>query len=213
MPAFTAYFNTNQSWNNTGYTYTAGTELFIYAFGAHADNPNNDNWVETPAGHSHIPTSGHPLNGVPENGLIGKIGTSGTPFYIGAGGKMVLSDNESGDLYLEVNDGDISNNVGELFIHIFDLSTLSIGENTNPNFTISTYPNPVLNSLTVVLPNPLKEKYTINIINLNGQTVFNTNYNTEHLKIDLSKLLSGQYVISVLDSKGKILGVKKVVKE
>ena len=211
-PNFTVYFQANKSWNSTGYTYTAGQELFLYAFGAHADNPNNDNWVETPAGDNFIPTSNHPLNGVPENSLIGKIGINGTPFYIGNGGKMVLSGSESGELYLEVNDALISNNLGTIFLHVFEEFSLSVNKYIDKKI-IFAYPNPVNNSLKIVYPNPLKEKFNIQITDIYGRIVYKTIYDNNFLNLSLDNLQSGVYLLSIIDLRGRLINTKKIIKK
>ena len=210
-PTYTTYFESNQSWNATNYTYTAGQELFLYAFGAHADNPNNDNWVETTAGDNSIPTSNHPLNGAPENSLIGKIGANGTPFYIGNGGKIVMSDTESGELYLEVNDANISNNLGTIFLHIFDVNNLSVSENEEQ--IISVYPNPTKSNLNIVYPNPLKERFIIQLTSINGSVISIKESSNDYQKMDLSHILSGTYLLSIIDSKGKNLITRKIIKD
>ena len=209
---FTTYFSSDESWYNTGYSYTAGTELFLYPFGAHADNPNNDNWIETPAGRPYLPTSGHPLNGAPENGLIGKIGENGIPFYIGAGGNKVLSDSESGELYLEVNDGDISNNLGYIFMHVFSYEPTTI-KNYEKSNLITIFPNPTRENICVMYPNGIHENLIIELSDVSGKQILTSELTNNHTTLNIGHLTTGVYFLSVRDITGNLLKTEKVFKK
>ena len=120
----TAVFDASEAWFDSGYYYEANQSIMIHAYGAHADNPSTDNWVESPAGHNRIAVGLEPVHGVPENGLLVRAGGSGTPTFIGVGG--VYQSTTSGTLRFMVNDGDLTNNVGTLLVHILPMPIASV---------------------------------------------------------------------------------------
>ncbi|MDW5288285.1 DNRLRE domain-containing protein [Formosa sp. PL04] len=96
----------------------------------------------------------------------------------------------------------------ELIVEYYD-STLSIDDKEIP---IAVYPNPVKNELNIsLLSANLNLEDTEVILNtINGQQVLKLKLNSAHSKLDLSKLNSGIYILTIKDS-SKIIN-KKIIK-
>lgn len=73
---------------------------------------------------------------------------------------------------------------------------------------INVYPNPVLNSAEIALPESGNEYSTVSILDMRGALVqqIDIKGNKEHLRLDLSQLNSGSYIM-------RIQGDKKVLKK
>tara|TARA_B110001450_G_scaffold256553_1_gene287482 strand:+ start:2797 stop:5139 length:2343 start_codon:yes stop_codon:yes gene_type:complete len=86
------------------------------------------------------------------------------------------------------------------------LSTKSI----NDSFSVSLYPNPVIDILNLDLPKTNKN-WTIQIYTISGSLLYdNTLKNNQ---INLSTLKSGLYFISVLDEKNKVYLTDRIIKK
>ena len=118
------FVESNQDWQNTGYTVVANQPIAIASIGYVNSNydANNQRFnYHGPSGLIAASTSGGLVENYAKHSLIGKIGENGTPFGIGEfsifadGGLAPLS--ESGDLYLRVNDGgSLSDNDGRFLV-------------------------------------------------------------------------------------------------
>ncbi len=93
-------------WKNTGLTLKAGLPVTITASGT----ANRGSGVEGPDG---VPNSHCPFYcagpGLPVGSLIGRIGKTGQPFFVGTGPKTASG---VGTLYLAYNDGWYQDNSG-----------------------------------------------------------------------------------------------------
>jgi hypothetical protein len=106
-----------QPWDDTGLSVTAGETLAITATGEMDYNTNNTCATPTsctvgPNGSDPgVACTGQPVTApeLPCNSLIGKIGTSGTPFEVGSS-FSIASVSAPGELYLGVNDGYFADN-------------------------------------------------------------------------------------------------------
>jgi hypothetical protein len=106
----------NQPWTNTGITVRKGQRLSFTVTGqVQLSDDTND--IATPNGaKSGRYAAGAPLKNVLAGGLIGKIGTNGTPFGIGENGSFAAP--ASGVLYLGVNDDGYADNRGNFQVVI-----------------------------------------------------------------------------------------------
>lgn len=110
------------------------------------------------------------------------------------------------------NEGSTSVNGYNFYIDqlvVDDLSTLSVGENTIQENSLSYYPNPVNNEFTIKTQKNIQE---IKIYNTVGQVVksFSLNMNVTHL--DLSQLETGTYFVKVIiDGKPETLRIVKAI--
>ncbi len=173
-PIKTILHNTVDNWNNTGVMMESDSSYFVRAAGAHADNPGLLNWIYAPSGANRMATGLDVfVEGLPDNCLLGKIGESGDPFYIGDGGLIAPETTE--ELYIVVNDGDLTNNVGHLLVEVFaneDITTGIWNPDDEEQF-VNVFPNPFsdVTQLTYELTN--SSIVNIAVINQNGQIIEN----------------------------------------
>jgi hypothetical protein len=95
----------NNNWTEAGINVQEGSRLFISATGSIQWSTNN---FSSPSGIG----SGNAVlySGIPQSALVGRIGTTGTPFYIGDYYNSFA--NGSGPLFLSVNDSNKNDNSG-----------------------------------------------------------------------------------------------------
>jgi formylglycine-generating enzyme len=109
-------------WTQTGLTVELGDTVVIMADGIASTeganpSPRQFDWVGPEGKGQAIAVSGFPMAGVPEQCVLGKIGSTGTPFYIGRG--LGFRANKSGTLYVGYNDTDFSQNYGTYILYVF----------------------------------------------------------------------------------------------
>jgi hypothetical protein len=104
----------NGQWVQTPFVVRRNQRLGFSATGEVRLSVNPDD-VASPAGGSRVAPDA-PLPTAPAGALIGRIGTNGRPFTIGAQPSMEMPD--SGPLYLTINDGERSDNAGEFVVTI-----------------------------------------------------------------------------------------------
>jgi hypothetical protein len=82
------------------------------------------------------------------------------------------------------------------------LTTLSVETQTTSK-TLLTYPNPVSDKLTISLPDRLNGNYTVQIIDIQGKTVYSVKEQNDSLRSlqinNIGKLASGIYLIRLTD--------------
>jgi minor extracellular serine protease Vpr len=74
---------------------------------------------------------------------------------------------------------------------------------------LSVYPNPVINELSINLPSDVKEA-KINIVDISGRNVVNTEIKQANNKVNVSHLAKGVYIVEIKIDKGSI--TKKIIK-
>ena len=122
----------NSVWVDTGHDFLIGESLSITAFGtvnagakttlsAGGDvGPEGTYFYDDRALEEAFPLPSTRLGPAPCYGLIGRIG-DGKPFFVGQ--KLSVSAENSGRLYLGINDYDLSDNTGRFDVHVEKLST------------------------------------------------------------------------------------------
>lgn len=86
----------------------------------------------------------------------------------------------------------------------------TLGNIENSLNSLSLYPNPVINDLTINLPTNIKNAQ-IKIVDVTGRTVSNSNVTISNNKVDVSKLSQGVYIVEITTDKGTIS--KKIIKK
>ena len=146
-----------QAWQSTGIDVTpdvAPVTITYVGGGWTADPSTNDGQLYDAAGCPglDVPTAqtAYPIVGVPMGGLIGRIGSTGSPFFIGRGPYLVPSTFESGELQLCINDdltgaygAGLTDNSGSVSVAIFSqglaycavssVSSIALATATNGN--------------------------------------------------------------------------------
>ena len=74
------------------------------------------------------------------------------------------------------------------------------------------YPNPANKQVTIEFPQNTNTNYQLQIADLAGKIVIQQKINTTTAQINLSKLTTGIYLVTITDNKGN-KEVKKLVKE
>lgn len=95
----------NNSWVEVGVNLQQGSRLFIYTTGSIQWSTNNFSGPSGVASGNNILYSG-----IPQSALVGRIGTTGVPFYVGDDYNSFA--NEAGSLFLSVNDSAKNDNSG-----------------------------------------------------------------------------------------------------
>ena len=168
-----------QPWTSAGIRAITGQQLLVFARGLYSNGYNNRSalsWSD-PAGRGIPGTGTWQDPNSPIMALIGKIGTSGTPFYVGP--YSIISPSSTDSLYLGVNDdGSFNDNYGYAiaFIYTSWLPTSIAqpsGQSIQPNqFHLEqNFPNPFNPSTTIEYQLPTRSNVTISIYNSVGQLV------------------------------------------
>jgi len=105
----------NNSWTEAGINVQQGSRLFISTTGNIQWSTNN---FSSPSGVA----SGNNIlySGIPQSALVGRIGTTGTPFYVGENYNSFAD--SSGPLFLSVNDNIKNDNTGS-YISVIKYAT------------------------------------------------------------------------------------------
>jgi len=111
-----------QAWTATTFNVVVGDTVAILVVGIASTEganplPRQFEWIGPEGRGQSIAATWFPMAGVPEQCVLGKIGSTGTPFYIGRG--LGFKATKSGTLYLGYNDTDFSQNYGYYVVHIF----------------------------------------------------------------------------------------------
>lgn len=96
-----------------------------------------------------------------------------------------------------------------------DLSGVIISDLTNTKENkIKFYPNPVKNILAVSIEDIETERYSVEIVNVLGQSIFSAIEITNHTSINLSSICkNGYYTLIVRDNVNQIVLSEKIIKE
>lgn len=103
-------------WMNTGMTVAAGDKLQFAAQGTLVYNRRGDSCGPQGTSWTDARDREDPLWNKPHGGLIGKIGDTGSPFFIGASATLTVDRN--GVLFLGVNDYWYQGNTGEFTVTV-----------------------------------------------------------------------------------------------
>lgn len=105
----------------------------------------------------------------------------------------------------------LTTNVGDM-TYKFSSCPLSTKDFDNSNF-VNIYPNPATNYINIALND--KNISTVNVTNVIGNKIakFAVDVNRSPIYIPLDNVSTGVYLLQFVDSKGKIIGVKKVTKQ
>ncbi|MCP4121498.1 MAG: T9SS type A sorting domain-containing protein, partial [Bacteroidetes bacterium] len=90
------------------------------------------------------------------------------------------------------------------------ISVMTIGVHEAVLSDLSFYPNPVQNILNVDLSG-LEENVSFDVVSLSGKVVYSQSYSNEKVRIDLSELGAGMYILNVRTDKESL--TKPIIKQ
>lgn len=108
---------------------------------------------------------------------------------------------QAGDVWKLIPTGFGGSSNGDFEFTKEKISALSTDENGLPNAEVVVYPNPATENVSLILNNMNANSSTVQILNLNGQVLFNENYvgssNFEVKNIPVSSFDTGVYLVKV----------------
>ncbi len=96
--------------------------------------------------------------------------------------------------------------------------SVNIQNQTNANFSVSTYPNPVISKLAIQINSTKTDAVSIKIISANGSVIYTANkvaiqQGSNNVMVDFGKYSAGIYTIQIVDAVNNTsLGTHKIVK-
>jgi hypothetical protein len=98
----------------------------------------------------------------------------------------------------------------------FKFTWVAVPENIDITSQIAICPNPVINSLNIIIEKPDKGIYRVVIYNLMGQLLSDKSYSagnirSENLQFDFSTFATGNYYVSIMHN-AVLLRTEKIVK-
>ncbi len=174
------YINVAQAWSTTSVSVTSGRTYTIMVDGIASPQGGSykqNRYYVGPEGLAPGLISQNPVPDAPPGSVIGKIGTNGTPFYIGK--IFSFKANISGQLYLGYNDYQFYDNTGFFVAFIFNKDSFSTslirednGDNVGTNYKLQqNYPNPFNPETKINFSVPEYLPVKILIYNINGELV------------------------------------------
>lgn len=168
--------NLNTPWNPTGISLNQGDVVIAYAKGLYKPNSGSHpgNWYHWIGPHGGY-ESAHNGFLVPEQcqfALVGKIGESGEPFWVGE--MRAFMADETGTLYLGINDDNYGDNQGELDVYLWVLPGTA-GIEDGPRYLdieeLSTSPNPSFGRCDVAFSLSEPVEVVAEVCDLNGRRI------------------------------------------
>jgi hypothetical protein len=101
-----------------------------------------------------------------------------------------------------------SKSIGQLMLFLVAHNYTYIGLEDNKNPTLNVFPNPFTDKLTIQYP--LHEKYSVQVLNLSGEILFQLHSNGEELIIGMSGVDKGFYLVLIKTT--EIISIQKIVK-
>ncbi len=89
---------------------------------------------------------------------------------------------------------------------------VTLAEETQPAFSVTLFPNPVSEKLTVYIIGDNSRK-VLTLFDISGRVVFTEMVNEMFTTLDMQKLSHGMYIVKITQPDGKILHSEKIVKE
>ncbi|NWF50957.1 MAG: T9SS type A sorting domain-containing protein [Ignavibacteriaceae bacterium] len=167
------------AWNNTGINISVGDTVLIFVNGIAATDgalhTKTITWIGPEGMGGWIAGSGLPLPEAASHCVIGKIGDSGDPFYVGRNGSFVA--NVSGQLFLGLNDNIFWDNYGYYVAFITSTGTVTDVNHEQNHGNLNDYnlsqnfPNPFNPSTSIQYNVPGSANVQLTIYDINGQKV------------------------------------------
>jgi hypothetical protein len=133
--------------------------------------------------------------------------TSGGIDIKGEGGNVSQSIGQINYTTISSDEGTMSQGV----IQVWEITVISGMEVKNIELYCNAYPNPVLNSLSLLVENFEEANFNYQLVDLNGRIISMAEITDKISSIDMSGLVPATYIVQVID-KNSILKSFKIVK-
>lgn len=172
-------FDISNQWINTGVTLKKDSLVLINVEGVASCNgltkQNSIYWLGPEGMYVQAAGPNSPMPGAPPFSVVGKIGSSGKPFYIGR--HILFKPKLSGYLYVGINDEIVWEDDGYFIVYVFAPLTITgasfkTGQNLPDRPQLSqNYPNPFNPTTTIEYILPHRSNVQVTIYNTVGQMI------------------------------------------
>lgn len=126
---------------------------------------------------------------------------------VGSGGTVAYSIGQVG----YTNNSDASGTVSQGVQQAYEIFTLGI-EETEINISLSVFPNPTADVLTLHINDYNNDKLSCLLYNLQGELLITVQITGQETKIDAASLASATYIINILNQENKQVQLYKLIK-
>ena len=148
--------------------------------------------------------------------ILGFIGLHAQDSLTSAGGKATGSGGTAsysvGQVVYTTNTG-TNGSVSQGVQQVYKISTVRLGtRETEPNISLSIYPNPTKDNLTLKIGDYNNEKLSFRLYDMLGKLLSNGKIVTQETKIEMTNLPSTTYFVNVVNQENKKVQTFKIIK-
>lgn len=125
----------------------------------------------------------------------------------GSGGTVAYS---IGQVVYTTNTG-TTGEVAQGVQHAYEIYTFGIKE-TELNISLTVFPNPTANNLTLLISECNNEKWSYQLLDMQGKLLANQQIVAKQTEIDMNNLASATYIVNVINQENKKVQSFKIVK-
>ena len=148
--------------------------------------------------------------------ILGFIGLHAQDSLTSAGGKATGSGGTAsysvGQVVYTTNTG-TNGSVAQGVQQVYKISTVRLGtRETEPNISLSIFPNPTTDNLTLKIGDYNNEKLSFRLYDMLGKLLSNGKIVTQETKIEMTNLPSTTYFVNVINQENKKVQTFKIIK-
>ena len=148
--------------------------------------------------------------------ILGFIGLHAQDSLTSAGGKATGSGGTAsysvGQVVYTTNTG-TNGSVAQGVQQVYKISTVRLGtRETEPNISLSIFPNPTTDNLTLKIGDYNNEKLSFRLYDMLGKLLSNGKIVTQETKIEMTNLPSTTYFVNVVNQENKKVQTFKIIK-
>lgn len=149
--------------------------------------------------------------------ILGFIGLHAQDSLTSAGGKATGSGGTAnysvGQVVYTTNTG-TNGSVAQGVQQVYKISTVRLGtRETEPNISLSIFPNPTKDNLTLKIGDYNNEKLSFRLYDMLGKLLSNGKIVTQETKIEMTNLPSTTYFVNVINQENKKVQTFKIIKK
>ncbi len=149
--------------------------------------------------------------------ILGFIGLHAQDSLTSAGGKATGSGGTAsysvGQVVYTTNTG-TNGSVSQGVQQVYKISTVRLGtRETEPNISLSIFPNPTKDNLTLKIGDYNNEKLSFRLYDMLGKLLSNGKIVTQETKIEMTNLPSTTYFVNVINQENKKVQTFKIIKK